>query len=653
MEQIVGTVTGLREVSPYSFWVRVSSAGVTPAVDDLIRVDFERKGKKFSLYGMVVEITTMWDGTVTTGYQEEAFANGVYQGTSIYLARIIVTRVLLSEGRRRFTITSSLPPPVGEKVYLTSAEESEVALGFDLVKQSGREVPVGILPSGEVAYLDLKFLLGDNGAHINVSGQSGVAAKTSYATFLLWMITHYPRENPSSSQYLTGLGISEARSLIFNVKGESLLFLDHWNTEWEEAKTAGGDGNQSFQEWLEMFEKFGVKPRPFENVRFLAAPKDFRGTPYLHHHRPQVSSYGWDILDIVELNLFPLMFDPEELSSNPNFLLASTVIDDILHDGYERLVQDAKRELASGEYSSLKISIDGLSDRTLVRTYLAVTGEEPAVILERFNLPNSFEQLIKMMRVTPEEKGSEEEGSLVKELRREQLDDRTILAISRRLRVARRIGLNRLWKSILYQPGEVKTPPVPEYALEWNRPGGATVVDVSKLHTQAQAFVVGAVLREIMFLKESELLEAPVFVYLDELNKYAPRVGGGPLGSIFRDVAERGRSFRVVLIGAEQTASQVDYRVITQAATTVVGRQKHAELSREEYAHLRGALREKATTLLPGEVIIDQPFLQIPVTVKFPLTPWATSEEGRGRRYLMQDESKHISPEEDIENLLA
>jgi hypothetical protein len=164
--------------------------------------------------------------------------------------------------------------------------------------------------------------------------------------------------------------------------------------------------------------------------------------------------------------------------------------------------------------------------------------------------------------------------------------------------------------------------------------------------------VVGAVLKEIMFLKEKDELPEPVFIYLDELNKYAPRTGGGALAGIFRDVAERGRSFRVVLIGAEQTASQVDYRVITQAATTIVGRQKQAELSKEEYAHLQGALREKASSLLPGEVIIDQPFLRIPITVSFPLTPWATSEENREQRFSTEKQPTDRSPEEQLEELL-
>ena len=41
------------------------------------------------------------------------------------------------------------------------------------------------------------------------------------------------------------------------------------------------------------------------------------------------------------------------------------------------------------------------------------------------------------------------------------------------------------------------------------------------------------------------------FVVLDELNKYAPREGRGPIKEVLLDIAERGRSLGVVLIGAQ------------------------------------------------------------------------------------------------------
>jgi len=120
--------------------------------------------------------------------------------------------------------------------------------------------------------------------------------------------------------------------------------------------------------------------------------------------------------------------------------------------------------------------------------------------------------------------------------------------------------------------------------------------------------------------------EEPVFIFLDELNKYAPRTEVGAMVKLFRDVAERGRSFGVILVGAEQTASQVDFRVVTQSSTTVVGHQKAAELSHDEYKHLLPRQREMASSVGPGVVFVDQPFLRVPIMVKFPMTRWSTKE---------------------------
>ena len=46
------------------------------------------------------------------------------------------------------------------------------------------------------------------------------------------------------------------------------------------------------------------------------------------------------------------------------------------------------------------------------------------------------------------------------------------------------------------------------------------------------------------------------FLVLDELNKYAPREGWSPIKEVLLDIAERGRSLGIVLIGAQQTASR-------------------------------------------------------------------------------------------------
>ena len=49
-------------------------------------------------------------------------------------------------------------------------------------------VPIGIGRDGEPVFLNADFLDGTRGAHVSISGISGVATKTSFATFLLYSV---------------------------------------------------------------------------------------------------------------------------------------------------------------------------------------------------------------------------------------------------------------------------------------------------------------------------------------------------------------------------------------------------------------------------------------------------------------------------------
>ena len=118
--------------------------------------------------------------------------------------------------------------------------------------------------------------------------------------------------------------------------------------------------------------------------------------------------------------------------------------------------------------------------------------------------------------------------------------------------------------------------------------------------------------------------EPLVFVVLDELNKYAPREGSGPIKEVLLDISERGRSLGIVLIGAEQTASEVESRIVANAALRVVGRLDLAEAEKAEYGFLTAAGRARSGILKPGTMIVQQPEIPIPLLVRFPFPAWAT-----------------------------
>ena len=111
---------------------------------------------------------------------------------------------------------------------------------------------------------------------------------------------------------------------------------------------------------------------------------------------------------------------------------------------------------------------------------------------------------------------------------------------------------------------------------------------------------------------------------IDELNKYAPREGNSPIKEVLLDIAERGRSLGIILIGAQQTASEVERRIVSNSAIRVVGRLDPAEAGRPEYGFLPASQRTRATLAKPGAMFVSQPEIPVPLAVEFPFPAWAT-----------------------------
>jgi hypothetical protein len=152
-----------------------------------------------------------------------------------------------------------------------------------------------------------------------------------------------------------------------------------------------------------------------------------------------------------------------------------------------------------------------------------------------------------------------------------------------------------------------------------------TVVDLHNLNDRAKRFVVGVTLKRAFDDKEMAGQTAELLlVVLDELNKYAPREGTSPIKEILLDIAERGRSLGVILIGAQQTASEVERRIIANSSIRVVGRLDSAEAAREEYGFLPGPHRQRATIIKPGTMLLSQPEIPVPLVLEFPFPAWAT-----------------------------
>ncbi len=551
-----GLVLGTEQQAstPLAFSAWVAPEGYLQ-LDDVVHVRSTLPGGQVvDTYGVVDELKATQEGVSLTS--DVALATeGVLPTQASVSAHVSVTRV---------EPEIFVPPAPGQPLYLATGEKRDMALFFDRMRdgQEDFRFPVGLDRSNRPVYGNLEFLDGARGAHVNISGVSGVATKTTYATFLLHGLFE--------SQAL-GARRATSKALIFNVKGEDLLFLDKANARLTDEQRARWDA-------------LGLPAGPFGSVAFFAPcrPGD-QPIPQTSSRQDGVTGFYWTLHE---------------------FCLR----------GYVRyLFADADRD--SGQIGDL---VEVVANR-LKRAAETTPFHDPEGNVEVEGVAcDSLEDLVTQVErnLVGDDEDDEGHGRWMASAYRAAAPG-TVRAFLRRLEAGAR----------LVQPfvrgagfGEPES-----HRIRFDQQ--VTVVDLHRLHDRAQRFVVGVLLSRVMQEHESaagaERL-SPFFVVVDELNKYAPREGRSPIKETLLDIAERGRSLGVILIGAQQTASEVEQRIVANASFRVVGRLDTAEASRDQYRFLTASARARAVLLKPGSMIVSQPEIPVPLLVEFPFPSWAT-----------------------------
>ncbi|MEJ0058029.1 MAG: ATP-binding protein [Bacteroidota bacterium] len=533
--KILGRVIGTEDSTPLEFWVAIATESYIQ-LDDVVAL--QRKlpgGRIIEIYGMVTQVRARHEGA---RFDSDVFliADGILPAEISQAAKIITTR---------FEPEIFVPPLPGEVVEIARNGKRDHALFFDQMK---RKLAIGLSRDGEVFHLNFDFLNGSRGAHVNISGVSGVATKTSYASFLLYSVFH---------SKILGNDAINTKAIIYNVKGEDLLFLDH--------KNVNLDATQR-----EKYNKLGLSPGAFESVEFWAPPRkdDPNAVPDVSSRQKGITSFFWTIAEFCKQDYLTFLFADAE--------------DD--RQQYTIVVQNVMAQLRrSSVLESGGVRIDG----TEIKTFQELAD----CIVERLQNDDTSDDW---------------SGRAI--------GQGTINAFIRRLYSAvPHIG--RLVR------GDISKPEKHQIKNE----AQVTVVDIHNLNDRAKRFVVGITLRKIFDEKERSGQAQPLlFVVLDELNKYAPREGSSPIKEILVDVAERGRSLGIILIGAQQTASEIEKRIVANSAIRIVGRLDSAEAGQAEYGFLPAIHRQRATILKPGTMILAQPELPIPLVLEFPFPSWAT-----------------------------
>lgn len=428
-------------------------------------------------------------------------------------------------------------PPIERSIVILGGEtEAKFAYGFD---EMSRPMPVGLLKNGARKFagngvIDLDYLLGENGGHLNVNGMAGVGTKT---TFILTIIKSLQKKAETAKEDGKPFFIVP---IILNVKGEDLMWLNKKNSRFKP---------EDENEWNDL----GIAPEPFTDAEFYTA-KD------LPVHGCSSNDYSWSLQDVLnEESMLFIFSEDDNLSANMTALVREIVADITEKDGKKLKPQ----------WTNWSDLLEWMGNTTNINTRYG-TGTWWAVY-------------------------------------------------------------RRLWKVLdegksIFPKEAAKGKPL---KIVRTKSASPQVIDISQLPYPLQRFVVGSILKQAVQARKSAdaVPNLRFAIMLDELNRFAPRGAKDELTQLLEQVATEMRSQGVILLGAQQMASQVSTKVVEMASIRALGRTGSAELTDKVWAGLEKPTKEMATKLSNKEKLVWQPTFRQPMLVKMPMNPWADKRD--------------------------
>lgn len=268
-------------VGKFQFTVEpTTNAGRNTEVGAFISADTEEG----TVTGTVTDMVAIGSGN--SPLEADLASQGGPTLTTLPQVTLASAEVLASEKMRPVR-----PGPVRN----SSRDEVSKALGQEKMKWP---VPVGVVDLGDGTSMPLSidgvFTAGPEAQGITAAGKSGLASKTSFLTVALRSLLHTANQH----------GIT-AGALIFNVKGEDLIWLD---------KEASGDKALSDED-LQKYEAMGIPASPFPDVTVYAP--SLPGGLESSSPREDASLLRWDLPMIWPRlrSIFPGPMESDNLAS--------------------------------------------------------------------------------------------------------------------------------------------------------------------------------------------------------------------------------------------------------------------------------------------------------------------------------------------------
>ena len=557
--RVVATEKSPTTMDKFTFW---TNADLKLHAFDIVKVKHIDSSYSF---GVIENISHITDAqSFLTSYISSDFGDVMVDEPTLRVGMNYVEASVSFNDKNLYTPVHNNAP-----VYLASASEITLALGLDKIQNP---LVCGSLKmyegtSDEIVLpvnLNSKFILGKEGAHLNISGISGLASKTSYAMFLMKSIQDQYLKNPVDSE-------ENVAFVIFNVKGRDLMAIDRPN---DFSEDPAGEQVRVYKEYKEL----GLNTEPFRQVKYFI--------PYSSELSAKQSTYlpKADVAEYIrEGQLLKFKYSYEDDKESLEMLFAD--IDDpqqTMEAIISKIIDETDPDFGNGSittWQGFREKVDELSQKSQPQPKGQTrTSSEISVLSWR-----KFKRIVN--------KATKNDDMFANRANISNHECRLADAI-------KHISSNDVY-----------------------------VIDIAKLPEDKQAFVFGDAVRTIYNLKLGEYdgeqgINPPsrIVVFIDELNKYASKdtPKTSPILREILDVTERGRSLGVVLFGAEQFRSNIHQRVTGNCSTHAYGRTNSIETATKDYGSLPSTYKNMLTRLEQGDYLIQNPIFRSLLKIHFP-----------------------------------
>lgn len=542
-------------IDKFTFWTK-SSLILNPF--DVVKI--QHVNGSYS-YGVIEDIAHITDAaSFLTNFISSDFGDVDVEANTLRVGMNYVTAKVACNDKNIY-----IPLQNNAKVMLANAEEINYALGLNGIRNplvcGYLEMYEGTEGHKKVTLpvnLNSKFIIGPEGAHLNISGISGLAAKTSYAMFLMKSIQDRYLYKAQSEDDEDSVAF-----VMFNVKGKDLLAIDEFN-DFSDDKNP----EKAKERIIKQYEDLKLTPEPFKNVHY-----------YFPFSTPRTSQWN-------------TYLSPEE-------------VDDKIATGKGKMY----KYIYEYDKENLDLMFANVDDSTQTMDSIIthiMSGQG------KFGSISTWQEFLESVEeMCKTGKGNSNEIAVTSwrkfyRIIKKSISDNKIFAN----RIVDSQGETRLGDALKYiKKNEVHVIDI------------AKLSEDKQAYVFGDAIRTIYDLQLGQFDGDANV-EPPsrIVIFIDELNKYASKETpkNSPILRQVLDVAERGRSLGVVLFAAEQFRSAIHDRVTGNCSTHAYGRTNSIEITKGDYRSIPEVYKTMMTRLNQGEYIIQNPIFRSLLNIKFP-----------------------------------